>query len=221
MISTQTSLGPVMFDLQGSTLGPEEKELLVAPGAGGIILFSRNYQSPEQLTELIREIRLIRPHILIAVDHEGGRVQRFREGFTLLPAAADYGKSLGESQNSCLATVEQAGWLMAAELRSFDVDFSFAPVLDVDSGISEMIGDRAFSTDPGEVTKLAKAFMNGMKRAGMAAVGKHFPGHGGVAADSHLELPVDPRSLQDLENRDLLPFQGLIEEGLSDRKSVV
>jgi beta-N-acetylhexosaminidase len=213
MTSTQ-ALGPVMFDLRGSVLSPDECAKLAAPAAGGIILFSRNYRSPAQLAELVAAIRAVRADILIAVDHEGGRVQRFREGFTVLPAAADYGKALAATPERLPSTVETAGWLMAAELRAFDVDFSFAPVLDVDAGISEIIGDRAFSDDPGQAAELALAFAAGMRRAGMAAVGKHFPGHGGVAADSHLELPVDRRCFRDIENRDLLPFQAMIRSGL-------
>ncbi|HYE34888.1 beta-N-acetylhexosaminidase [Methylocaldum sp.] len=206
-------LGPVMLDLQGLTLSPDEKDKLTHPAAGGLILFSRNYESPQQLMTLIGEIRASRPEILIAVDHEGGRVQRFREGFTGLPPAARYRESNGQ-QTLSEATAETAGWLMAAELRAIDVDFSFAPVLDVDSGISDIIGNRAFSRDPLEAATLARAFAKGMRRAGMAAVGKHFPGHGGVAEDSHLALPVDHRAFDEIENRDLQPFKTLIEFGL-------
>lgn len=203
--------GPVMFDLLGTRIEPSEIPLLSSPAAGGVILFSRNYQSIEQLRELIRDIRSIRPDILIAVDHEGGRVQRFREGFTRLPPANSYLKQGGKEAHHL---AELAGWLMAIELRSLDIDISFAPVLDVDCGISQIIGDRAFSMNTEEVIQLATAFMSGMHKAGMAATGKHFPGHGGVAADSHLELPVDPRKLEELIEQDMRPFQKLISNGL-------
>jgi len=198
-----------MLDLSGPELSPEDRERIAHPATGGIILFSRNYQSPEQSARLVASVRDIRPGLLIAVDHEGGRVQRFRFGFTRLPPASVYAASAEPTRMA-----ETAGWLMAAELRSLDVDFSFAPVLDVDCGVSEIIADRAFGADPVVVSELATAFARGMKRAGMAAVGKHYPGHGGVAADSHLELPVDARPLEDLERRDLVPFRALIAEGL-------
>lgn len=201
--------GPVMLDLVGQSLDAEERERLCHPATGGLILFRRNYENPRQLRALIAEARAQRPALLVAVDHEGGRVQRFREGFTRLPAAATYAR-----QNDA-ELAEKAGWLMAAELRSVGIDFSFAPVLDVEQGISQVIGDRAFGTSADEVIRYAGAFMAGMKRAGMAAVGKHFPGHGGVVADSHLELPVDDRPLQALESSDLLPFRRLIKQGLA------
>lgn len=202
--------GPLMLDVAGTELTPEDKDKLLCPAAGGIILFRRNYESPEQVAGLIREIRALRPELLIAVDHEGGRVQRFREGFTRLPAAARYESASGQGPD----LAETAGWLMAAELRAIDVDFSFAPVLDVESGISQVIGERAFSSDPEAAGQLALAFVRGMRRAGMAAVGKHFPGHGGVAEDSHLALPVDHRRFDEIERRDLQPFRMLIADGL-------
>lgn len=202
-------LGPVMLDLGGPRLAPDEKDKLLCPAAGGIILFTRNYESTEQLAQLVAEMRALRPGLLIAVDHEGGRVQRFRGGFTRLPPAARY-----EAAPDPAAVAETAGWVMAAELRSLDIDFSFAPVLDVECGISRVIGDRSFSTDPETAGRLALAFAQGMRRAGMAAVGKHFPGHGGVEGDSHLTLPVDRRALAEIEARDLLPFRALIEAGL-------
>ena len=202
------TLGPVMIDVEGHTLSQTEMDRLRAPAAGGVILFRRNYESPEQITQLICSIRAIRPELLIAVDHEGGRVQRFREGFTRLPAASVY----EHQQQPQIA--EQAGWLMAAELRAVDVDFSFAPVLDVECGISQVIGDRAFSQRPERVASLALDFAKGMRRAGMAAVGKHFPGHGGVVEDSHLALPVDTRSFEEIEARDLIPFKALLSFGI-------
>lgn len=201
-------IGPVMLDVEGLTLAPHEQEKINHPNTGAVILFSRNYQSPEQITELIGSIRAARNgRILIAVDQEGGRVQRFRQGFTRLPPAAFYNRAEPE-------VAETAGWLMAAELLAVGVDFSFAPVLDVDCGISEVIGDRSFSSDPERAAILAGAFRKGMRRAGMAATGKHFPGHGAVAADSHLALPVDDRDLDSIRAKDLLPFKRLIEEGV-------
>ena len=200
--------GPVMLDVEGTAVTLEEQECLRQPAAGGVILFRRNYESPEQIIELVATIRATRPELLIAVDHEGGRVQRFREGFTRLPPASRY-EATGD-----IDLVEKSGWLMAAELRAIDVDFSFAPVLDVECGISQVIGDRAFGTEPETVARLAGAFTQGMRRAGMAAVGKHFPGHGGVVEDSHLALPVDQRPMSALEQRDLKPFRALLAQGL-------
>lgn len=196
-----------MLDVAGLTLAQDEKEKLNHPNTGAVILFSRNYQNPEQVTELINSIRAARNgDILIAVDQEGGRVQRFQQGFTRLPPAASY------AQTPELA--EPAGWLMAAELLAVGVDFSFAPVLDIDCGVSEIIGNRSFSTDPALATRLSSSFRKGMNEAGMAATGKHFPGHGAVALDSHLTLPVDDRDLDEIRAKDLLPFKQLIEEGL-------
>jgi len=200
-------LGPVMLDVEGLTLGSHEREKINHPNTGAVILFSRNYQDPQQVTELIKQIRAARKGpILIAVDQEGGRVQRFREGFTRLPPAAAY-------ENSPELT-ESAGWLMATELLSVGVDFSFAPVLDVDCGVSQIIGDRSFSRDSGLAANLASLFRKGMNAAGMAATGKHFPGHGAVALDSHLTLPIDNRDLESLRTKDFLPFKQLIAEGL-------
>jgi len=196
-----------MLDVEGLTLAQHEQEKINHPNTGAVILFSRNYQNSEQVTELINSIRAARDGaILIAVDQEGGRVQRFQNGFTRLPPASYY------AQAPDLA--ESAGWLMAAELLSVGVDFSFAPVLDVDCGVSQIIGDRSFSTDPELATHLASLFRKGMHKAGMAATGKHFPGHGAVALDSHLTLPIDERDLDSIRAKDLLPFKRLIAEGL-------
>ena len=204
---TKQPFGPVMLDVAGLSLTETEREIINHPNTGAVILFSRNYQDPEQVTALIQDIRAARQgDILIAVDQEGGRVQRFREGFTRLPPAAFYAQ-YPES-------VESAGWLMAMELLAVGVDFSFAPVLDVDCGISEIIGDRSFSRDCSKVKLLARLFRSGMKTAGMAATGKHFPGHGAVALDSHLTLPVDERDLETIRANDLQPFASLIAEGL-------
>ncbi len=205
-------LGPVMLDLRGYELNVEEKEMLRHPAVGGLIFFTRNYENPQQITGLVQAIRAIRPEILIAVDHEGGRVQRFRHDFTRLPTADSYQKWVANEE--LLSTIKNAGWLMAAELRSVDVDFSFAPVLDVDCGVSQIIGDRSFCTDANKAGEYALSFAQGMRKAGMAAVGKHFPGHGAVALDSHLALPIDTRHYEEIAAHDLLPFIKLIAEGL-------
>ncbi|MCI0667022.1 MAG: beta-N-acetylhexosaminidase [Methylococcaceae bacterium] len=207
--------GPLMLDLRGLAVEAREIHKLRHPGVGGVILFSRNYESLEQLASLVREIRELRGHaFLIAVDQEGGRVQRFLNGFTRLPAACRYGEVVSDKPEAVLKLAESAGWLMAAEVLASGVDFSFAPVLDVDCGISTIIGDRSFATQPDLVADYASAFRRGMRAAGMAAVGKHFPGHGGVALDSHSALPVDDRGFDELSARDLVPFRRLIREGL-------
>jgi beta-N-acetylhexosaminidase len=204
-----------MFDLEGTSLSPQERELLEHPAAGGIILFSRNFVDPGQLTELCHEIHACRtPGLLIAVDQEGGRVQRFKEGFSRLPPAAWYGEQYQKRPARGLKLAQQGGWLMAAELLSCGVDFSFAPVLDLNQGLSQVIGDRAFASRPETLAKLAHAWMQGSHEAGMAAVGKHFPGHGGVTADSHHALPLDTRRFEDLEAEDLRPFERMIHYGL-------
>ena len=201
------AIGPIMLDVEGLTLTQHEQEKINHPNTGAIILFSRNYQNPEQVTELINSIRAVRDgDILIAVDQEGGRVQRFQNGFTRLPPASYYAQ--------VPELIESAGWLMAAELLAVGVDFSFAPVLDIDCGVSQIIGNRSFSTDPELATHLASLFRKGMNAAGMAATGKHFPGHGSVALDSHLTLPIDERDLDSIWAKDLLPFKQLIKEGL-------
>jgi beta-N-acetylhexosaminidase len=204
-----------MFDLEGLELSPEEREMLQHPAAGGIILFSRNYESPEQVRRLVDDIHRMRePTLLVAVDQEGGRVQRFREGFTRLPPAGWFGELYRKNVKQARHITQSVGWLMAAELRSVGVDFSFAPVLDVGRGISDVIGDRAFHQRPLIVSELAHAWMTGVHEAGMAAVGKHFPGHGNVVEDSHLALPVDNRRREDIWMDDLVPFQRMIEYGL-------
>lgn len=206
-MTTNLPIGPVMLDVAGLTLSQNEKEKINHPNTGAVILFSRNYQNPEQVTELINSIRTARSgNILIAIDQEGGRVQRFQQGFTRLPPASYYAQAPELAQ--------PAGWLMAAELLAVGVDFSFAPVLDIDCGVSEIIGNRSFSTDPALAASLSSSFRKGMNDAGMAATGKHFPGHGAVALDSHLTLPIDERDLDLIRAKDLTPFKQLIEEGL-------
>jgi beta-N-acetylhexosaminidase len=210
------SLGPVMIDLKGTQLEPEEKEMLRHPLVGGVILFTRNYESPEQITELAQQIHDLRsPHLLVSVDHEGGRVQRFREGFTHLPPMARIGEKYHHDKKQAKHIAQTCGWLMAIELRSVGVDFSFAPVLDIERGISDVIGDRSFGDNPEIVSDLAVSYIRGMSHAGMAATGKHFPGHGAVKADSHVDCPVDERSFEDIYAEDVVPFDRLIKNGLA------
>ena len=209
------ALGPLMVDLAGPELLPEERDVLHHPLVGGVILFSRNYESHAQVQALITQVRgLKEPHLLVAVDHEGGRVQRFREGFSRLPAVHRFGERYERDPDQAIGLAEAGGWLMAAELRAVGVDFSFAPVLDLYRGVSKVIGDRAFHRHPEVVARLARAFMKGMQRAGMSAVGKHFPGHGSVEADSHETLPVDERRFADIQAEDLVAFERMIHYGL-------
>ncbi len=209
------SLGPIMVDLAGTELAAEDRELLRHPAVGGVILFARNYDSPEQLAELAADIHGLRaPRLLIGVDQEGGRVQRFREGFTRLPPAGRFGALYAHDARRACAACSAVAWLMAAELLSVGVDFSFAPVLDLDRGLCPAIGDRGFARSPAPVSELGLAWAAGVRQAGMAAIGKHFPGHGGVSADSHTELPWDERSLEDIWLEDLVPFERLIAHGL-------
>ena len=208
------SLGALMVDVAGTELSSEDLDVLRNPLVGSVILFTRNYRDPQQISALCGAIREVRnPPLLIAVDHEGGRVQRFREGFTRLPPVRLLGRRYDEDRRDALRKAHSIGWLMAAELRAVGVDFSFAPCVDLDYGLSEIIGDRAFHRDPQAVAALATAYMAGMREAGMAAVAKHFPGHGAVRADSHLALPVDRRPLADMEG-DLSPYRALIENQL-------
>ncbi len=210
------SLGPLMLDISGETLSDEDRDILQHPLVGGVILFSRNYASIEQLHELVLTIHALRtPQLLVTVDHEGGRVQRFHEGFTRLPAVAHFGRIHDKELQKARKLARTAGWLMAVELRAQNIDFSFAPVLDVDHGLSEVIGDRAFHHDPTVVIKLAHAYVEGMHEAGMAATGKHFPGHGGVTGDSHLAIPIDNREYNDLYAEDILVFKRMIHHGLA------
>jgi beta-N-acetylhexosaminidase len=208
------AFGSLMLDLLGQEISNEEYELLKHPSVGGLIFFTRNYESSSQIIELIKSIRAIKPDILIAVDHEGGRVQRFRSEFTRLPPVATLGKLYAENAERALTCAKQHAWLMAAELRAVGIDFSFAPVLDLNFGDSPVIGDRAFHRQPEAVIALAGAYIAGMREAGMAATGKHFPGHGYVNVDSHLDIPRDERELDAIMQEDVLPFRALIQQGL-------
>ena len=211
---TDLLLGPVMLDLAGLAVTDEDRTRLHHPACGGVILFAKNYNSIDQLTELIQSIREVRPELLIAVDQEGGRVQRFHESFLRLPPLASLGQEYDRNPEQAAVDARHLGWLMAAECLAAGVDFSFAPVLDIDYGNSEVIGDRAFHSQPEVICELAEAYYQGMKKAGMAAVGKHFPGHGYVVADSHTEIPQDPRSLDEIEAADLAPFRCMIKAGI-------
>lgn len=199
----------VMIDLKGTELSAEERELLAHPAVGGVIFFTRNYENQQQLSELVRQTRAAaRNPLILAVDHEGGRVQRFREGFSQIPPMATIGRSAA-SLEQALCWAQELGWLMANEVMAMDIDISFAPVLDV-NGISEVIGDRAFATSAEQIIPIARAFIRGMRQAGMKATGKHFPGHGSVRADSHFEIPIDNRSWEEIRRIDLPPFVELI-----------
>ncbi len=207
------SLGPVMLDIDGLALSPADRDLLKEPAVGGVILFSRNYESAEQIADLVSDIRALRsPTLLIAVDHEGGRVQRFRQGFTSVPPMQRIGREYDRDAESGLQAARQAGWVIGSELRAAGIDLCFAPCLDLDWGVSEIIGNRAFHAKAEVVAELASAFSRGLRSAGMAAVGKHFPGHGAVLADSHLKLPIDRRDYGIVLD-DMRPYERLIGNG--------
>ncbi len=204
-----------MADVGGLSLTAEDRDVLAHPLVGGVILFARNYSDPDQLRALCNELLAIKsPRLLIAVDHEGGRVQRFRVGFTRVPAMGTLSRLHEESPSRAVEDARLFGETIGRELASFGIDLCFAPVLDRDCGVSTVIGDRAFSSDPELIIKLARAFRSGLNAAGLKATGKHFPGHGAVAADSHLELPIDRRQFADIEARDLVPFKALIDDGI-------
>jgi len=208
------SLGPLMIDIRGTALSAEEQEWLAAPAVGGVILFTRNFTDVDQLQELVGSIRALRsPELLIAVDQEGGRVQRFKAPFTRLPAMRTLGHIYDEQPQQACELARQFGWLMAAELRAVDIDLSFAPVVDIDRGLADVIGDRALHEDAEIVAALASEFAAGAKRAGMAVVAKHFPTHAGARADSHTALAVDSREYSAVLD-DLIPYRRLVESGL-------
>ncbi|OGT42961.1 MAG: beta-N-acetylhexosaminidase [Gammaproteobacteria bacterium RIFCSPHIGHO2_12_FULL_40_19] len=209
-------IGSLIIDLQGTELSLEERELLMHPLIGGVILFSRNYESRRQLKQLCQHIRSSRSMpLLIMVDQEGGRVQRFVNEFTRLPAMAMFGELYDKHPQRACALAQDCGWLMAMELLSVNVDLSLAPVLDLQRNISQVIGSRAFHAQPQIVVKLASAFTQGMQNAGMSSTVKHFPGHGSVALDSHHTIPHDARSLEELEQQDMLPFIHMIQHNIA------
>ncbi|MBA0916043.1 MAG: beta-N-acetylhexosaminidase, partial [Nitrosospira sp.] len=210
------TLGPIMLDIEGKQLTDSDRRRLQHPLTGGVILFSRNYSSISQLAELTAQIHSLRsPPLLIAVDHEGGRVQRFCENFTRLPAMRELGKIWDQHPIRARHLAHQTGYVLAAELRACGVDLSFTPVLDMDHGQSSVIGDRSFHRDSQAITDLAHSLMMGLKSGGMTAVGKHFPGHGHIESDSHLEIPVDERTYDDIAMDDMTPFRRMIDLGLA------
>ena len=204
-----------MIDIEGRGLSSADRALLEHPLIAGVILFARNYAEPEQITALIADIHALRqPQLLVAVDQEGGRVQRFRNGFVELPALSTLGECYEKDVEMALSRAADHAWMMASELRAVGVDFSFAPVLDLRTPNSAVIGDRALHADPVVVARLARAYVGALNATGMAAVGKHFPGHGCVTADSHVELPSDERDFDDIDRTDLLPFRALVDAGI-------
>jgi len=209
-------LGPAVIDVVGPGLTDEDRSRLRHPAAGGVILFSRNYENPEQLSSLTTEIaRLREPELLLCVDHEGGRVQRFREGFSAIPPMRTLGRLWDRDAAAAREAARAIAYIVGAELAAHGVDFSFAPVLDLDYGSSSVIGDRALHFDPTAVGALGASIVKGFADAGMGAVGKHFPGHGYAAADSHVAVPKDDRKFADIAKKDLVPFRMAIEAGLA------
>ena len=210
------TLGPVMLDIAGCELTDDDRRRLCHPQVGGLILFSRNYRDPRQLAALCAEVHALRdPRLVLAVDQEGGRVQRFRDGFAALPAMGHLGDLYDSDADKALKLAESFAWIMASELLRHGIDLSFAPVLDLFNPISSVIGDRAFHRNPEVVARLGNAWIRGMRRAGMEAVGKHFPGHGSVEGDSHHVMPFDRRDLVEIEALDLLPFRRVIATHLT------
>jgi len=205
-----------MIGVEGLTLTDADRRRLVHPNVGGVILFARNFDSSAQLRGLTGAIHALRAALVIGVDHEGGRVQRFRrDGFTALPAMRAFGERWDTDPPAATEATFECGVTIGRELRAHGVDFSFTPVLDLDHGASAVIGDRAFHADPVTVAALAGALVSGLASEGVAAVGKHFPGHGFVAADSHVDTPVDERGLDEILRGDLIPFAALIQQGLA------
>ena len=200
----------LMIDIEGPFLNQEDIELIGSPHVGGLILFERNFLDRNQITDLCFEIKSKKPEIIIAVDQEGGRVQRFKKGFSQIPPMQKLGDLVSYDKHAGLDLCKNAGWLIASELIASGIDLSFSPVLDLDQDLSSIIGDRAFSDQIDIVIECARAFIFGMNEAGMACVGKHFPGHGSISEDSHLEKPIDRRALNEIENKDLIPFKELI-----------
>lgn len=211
MHHTNIETGVVMLDIKGLTVDVGERELLTHPQVGGVILFSRNYASPQQLEDLVASIKQCNDHILVAVDQEGGRVQRFKDQFLSLPPLRAIGIKYEQDRQQGIEAAKLCAWAMAAELMQYGIDISFAPVLDLFDVNSPVIKERAFSDNAAAVAELGLAYIDGMQSAGMAATGKHFPGHGMVPVDSHHQLPTDRRSLDDIRKNDLIPFVKCIE----------
>ncbi len=201
--------GHVMLDVAGIELSQEDREILQHPEVGGLIFFTRNYESPAQIKALVQSIRKIKKDIIIAVDQEGGRVQRFINGFSALSPLGIIGEQFELNPEQALIEAENHGYLMASEIKNVGIDISFAPVLDRNIGINEVIGNRSFHADPDVISTLARAYISGMNKAGMRAIGKHFPGHGCVSADSHHELPVDDRDYETINTTEMMPFRNL------------
>ena len=215
-------MGPIIFDITGHTLNEEDCELIRHPLIGGVIFFSRNYESPEQMIALVQSIRAIRPSLLLCVDQEGGRVQRFKAGVSKLPHLRSLGNKVDQGETLEAQRLSyRLGRLMALEIRSLGLDLSFAPVLDLDRGVSEVIGDRSFHRDPSIVSTLAITYMKGMKEVGMQAVGKHFPGHGAVSLDSHHALPIDERSFDEIEEAKNLGYKNIYLESMPELKQAL
>ena len=206
---SKSLIGRLMLDLEGMSLSKEENEILLNPHVGGVILFAKNISSRDQVRELCGEIKQINPQLLIAVDQEGGRVQRLKKGYTKLPAMQKLAEFLNTNSDKNFSFATDLGWLMASEVIASGIDISFAPVLDLDNSRSSIIGDRSIGDNPEKVISIASAYIKGMNQAGMQATGKHFPGHGGIFADSHLVFSEDMRSFSQLESHDLLPFNAL------------
>ena len=216
MRKVRCPLGPLVLDPDGTALTDDDRRRLTHPAAGAAILFARNYETPEQLQNLAEEIeRLREPALLVCVDHEGGRVQRFREGFTLIPPMRSLGRQWDRDHDAARATAHAIAYIVAAELAAHGVDFNFAPVLDLDYGGSSVIGDRALHFDPHAVGVLATAIVRGFADGGMGAVGKHFPSHGYATADSHVAMPRDERPVPEIFKKDVLPYKAAIEAGLA------
>ena len=205
-----------MIDVVGTQLSDEDRERLRHPAAGAVILFSRNYENTQQLSMLVEDVEKLRePALLVCVDHEGGRVQRFREGFTAIPAMREFGRLWDRDKEAAKEAARGAAYVIAAEVGAHGIDFSFAPVLDLDYGSSSVIGNRALHYDPNAVGALAAAIVQGFASAGMAAVGKHFPGHGFAAADSHVDVPKDERAFSEILKKDVAPYRAAFQAGLA------
>ena len=216
MRKLKVPLGPAVIDVVGTVLTDDDRARLRHPAAGAVILFARNYENPEQLELLVNEIRRLRePELLVCVDHEGGRVQRFREGFTAIPPMRELGRLWDRDKQAAKEAARGAAYVIAAEIGAHGVDFSFAPVLDLDYGGSSVIGDRALHFDPNAVGALAAAIVQGFADAGMAAVGKHFPGHGFATADTHHDVARDERAFAEIFRKDIAPYGTAIQAGLA------